>query len=592
MKVQEIKGPRSDDAVFQILLNRGIKDPENFFELDEDVVQSPYDLEYIEEAADKIIEHIHNGSKIGLLIDADVDGYTSAALLVNYIYEQEMNGDFSQYNYDIHFIHHEKKEHGLNVKIMRYLRDELKPNLLIIPDASGSAEQYEALNGIGIDIVVLDHHQTAERGDGIHTIVVNNQQSLDYKNKALSGVGIVWQLCRVFDDKLEYVCADQFLDLVAVGLVSDVMDLRSPETRYLVMRGIQDSAEDSYFLQFLKFKNEYSLKGKFNPNRIAWVIGPIFNAVTRIGTEEDREMTFKALLTKYAHEEVKDGTRGHTGTCELVAEAYRLASNTRSRQQRRQNKLSELIDTVIEEEMLFNDKVIVVAIDDFNEEQRSLSGLIANKLQDQYSRPVVLLFQNEDGSYSGSLRAPDNIPAFENFRSQCKESGLVIFAAGHEQAAGIGIEADNILSFIDYFNEKYADIDVQPQYKVDFILDANDESTKEVILQIGAMEDLWGPGLPEPIVAVKNVQFKPGTISLYTRWSPASLQIKDRGIEYFKKPSSQEEFRALKLEGENGAARYYTGTVVGTCKINDWGGNVTPQITVTDYELDNISYDF
>lgn len=92
---------------------------------------------------------------------------------------------------------HVGKTHGLSdTKVMRQIRDEVKPNLLIVPDASGTPEQYQALVDLGLDILVIDHHDTNDRGDNNRVIVVNNQQSENYKNKALSGVGVVWQVCR------------------------------------------------------------------------------------------------------------------------------------------------------------------------------------------------------------------------------------------------------------------------------------------------------------------------------------------------------------------------------------------------------------
>ena len=92
----------------------------------------------------------------------------------------------------------------------------------------------------------------SERGDGEKVIVVNNQQSSRYKNKDLSGVGVVYQLCRVFDDMLTFVCADNYLDIVALGLVSDVMDLRSAETRFLVFEGLKPENLRSYYLEYAK----------------------------------------------------------------------------------------------------------------------------------------------------------------------------------------------------------------------------------------------------------------------------------------------------------------------------------------------------
>ena len=69
-------------------------------------------------------------------------------------------------------------------------------------------------------------------------IVINNQLS-DYPNKELSGVGIVWQFCRFIDEILNINNANEFLDLVALGLCADMMSLRAFETRYLITKGFK-----------------------------------------------------------------------------------------------------------------------------------------------------------------------------------------------------------------------------------------------------------------------------------------------------------------------------------------------------------------
>lgn len=195
----------------------------------------------MEIAAKRIIKALKEDEKVALLVDCDADGFTSAALLSNYLRQQMAPyGSFPASKMELVPLFHVGKTHGLSdTKVMRQIRDEVKPNLLIVPDASGTPEQYQALVDLGLDILVIDHHDTNDRGDNTRVIVVNNQQSENYKNKALSGVGVVWQVCRQLDKMLDFCCADQFLDLVAIGLVGDMMDMRSDETRFLVQEGLK-----------------------------------------------------------------------------------------------------------------------------------------------------------------------------------------------------------------------------------------------------------------------------------------------------------------------------------------------------------------
>ena len=102
---------------------------------------------------------------------------------------------------------------------------EKKPQLVCCPDsASNDYIQHQILKEHGINTLVLDHHLA----DSISkdAIIINNQLS-DYPNKELSGVGVVWQFCRYIDNILNVNYADEFLDLVALGLTGDMMSLHS-----------------------------------------------------------------------------------------------------------------------------------------------------------------------------------------------------------------------------------------------------------------------------------------------------------------------------------------------------------------------------
>ena len=595
MEIKLIK-ERDENLSFieQILQNRGIDRTANdFFNLDWSCVNDPHNLDYMSEATKLYKKHIQNNSKIAVLVDVDMDGFSSAALLFNYTADQKKYGDWKESTAELVPVFHKNKTHGLGDKeMMRRLRDEIKPNLLVIPDASGTAEQYKALTDLGIDILVLDHHDMPERGDGEKVIVVNNQQSKNYTNKDLSGVGIVWQFCRALDEELSFINADEYLDLVAIGNVGDVMDLRSDETRFLCYEGLNSENLHSNFLNYLKFTS-YSLQNKdYCPIVVSFNVAPLFNAVCRIGDMEEKEMLFKCLLNDSSNERVISGKRGHENEeVPLVEEGCRLASNARGRQNTRKDKLVGMINEVISKEQLFRNPVIVLGFDDFKDEYRDLTGLVAAGLSDYYDRPVIITFKNEDGSYSGSLRAPDKIPAYANFNDQCQASGLCTFVAGHQQAAGIGIKPDCIEQLNDYFKERYAQIDTSLCEKVDFVFDANDPELADLITELAKYNNIWGQNLEAPKIAITNVKMSPTTMTLCGA-KKNTLKVSLPDIELINFNSSQAEYDSLKLPYE-GVEQYYTATVIGhDPTLNEFRGNITPQLQFSTYELGEIKYDF
>ena len=579
----------------QILRNRGVeKNAEEFFSVGWECVNNPHNLDNIDIAADKLIEHINKNSKIAVLVDVDVDGFTSAALLINYInMQKELGDEWKDYSGEIVPVFHKSKTHGLDDReMMTRIRDEIKPDLFVIPDASGTDYQYQALTDLGIDLLVLDHHDTRYYGDNEKVIVVNNQHSKKYTNKNLSGVGVVWQFCRVLDEKLTLVCADQFLDLVAVGNIGDVMDMRSDETRFLCRLGLMRENIRSQFLNYVQF-TDYTLRDKeMNTETVGFSIAPKFNAVCRIGDDTEKGFLFDSLLDSKALMKVPNGKRGHTGEeVALVEEACRLADNTRTRQNNRRDKLMELIDNVISDEGLQGNQVIILAFDDFKEEYRALGGLVCNQLIEIYDRPVIITFRNEDGYYSGSFRCPDRVPAYNNFKDQLEESGLCRYVAGHQYAAGVGINPENVDKLVDYFNEKYEGLDTDIYQKVDFIIDADDPELPDLICELAQYSSAWGQNLEKPVIAIRGVKLAKSNMLLCGA-KKTTLKVSCLNFSLINFKSGQTEYDSLKLP-YNGVEQYYSATVIGyDPAINTYMGSSTPQLQFRDYILDSVKYDF
>lgn len=612
MKITELTNnlpPRKEngdyyDYVQTVLANRGVDNVEDFFNLSWESVNSPYNLENIQLAADKVLHHLRHSERIAIEIDADCDGITSSSILRNYFQAcvdnnfVGENGSWSGNYPEIVYLQHEDKSHGLaDTTIMRALRDTVKPQLLIIPDASGTNEQYKALTDLGIDIVVLDHHDTEEKGDNDKVIVVNCQHSPKYTNKAMSGAGIVWQFCRVLDDILGLDLADMNLDLVAVGLVADVMDMRDPETRFLIMQGLSEEQVMNPLLNYCLFANEYFLQGSLNPKKVGFNIAPLFNAIVRIGSMDEKDILFDSLAYGADTTMVPSGNRNQKGQeVPLVAEAYRQINNAKARQTRKQNKMMELIDNYIHEQDMLEDKVIIVALDqgDYEPEYRGLAGLVCNKLQELYQRPVSILFENEDGSYSGSFRAPSGFEVFENFKDQCAESGFFNYAAGHQQAGGLSIDGDVIMDAVEYFNNKYAETIVEPSYYVDFIFDASDVEAADVILELAEYSGIWGTGIKEPLIAIKNVPItRTNTQIVGAAKGKPTLKIgMKNGVVAIKFKSSQEELDSLLMPHDEKVESYRNITIIGKPERNEFRGEVTPQILVEDYSIDGVAFDF
>lgn len=421
--------PVNDDLtpVELVFANRGMTPQEMFHYLrtSEDDIISPTLIDNIQWGAKMLIQHLFAGDKIFIQVDSDVDGYTSAALLINYINLIAPGHAQQKITYRIH----EGKQHGI---ILDTIPKDVK--LVIIPDAgSNSYEQHKALKDNGIDVLVIDHHEADKVSDD--ACIINNQ-TCDYPTKSLSGVGMVYKFCSYIDTLLNKDYANNFLDLVAVGMVSDMMDLRDFETKELIDLGVH-YIKNPFLLRFVD-EQSYSLKGEVTPFGISFHIAPYINATIRMGSLDEKILLFESMLEFKAYEQISSTKRGFKGTYETrVEQACRNCKNIKNRQTKARDLSLELIEQIIQDEGLLNHPIIIVQLDSPVEE--NLTGLIANQIMGKYMRPVLLLnrYIEVDEStgevlkiaWRGSGRNA-TYSKLENLREFLSNSGLVEYAQG------------------------------------------------------------------------------------------------------------------------------------------------------------------
>lgn len=387
---------------------------------------------------------IRDFTKVLVIIDSDADGFTSAALLINYLYDIFPAWTREQ----VHYIMHEGKQHGLNDVIDDIMYSHYR--LVIIPDAgSNDAEECTKLKEKGTWTIVLDHHLCDI--DNPDAIVINNQMC-DYPNKELSGVGVVWQFCRYLDKLLNVSYADNYLDLVALGLTADMMSMTSLETKHLVNKGFHNVKNP--FFTYLSQKNAYSMKSKINHTSVAFYIAPYLNAICRSGTQEEKLIVFKSMLKHEAFKMLPSTKRGHAlGEMEqLVEQAMRVVTNVKARQTKIQDSSIEMLESMIEEKNLLDHKVLLFLLEP-GQVEKNIAGLIANKFQAKYQRPTCILtktIEEEDLNlvhseffnsfftisdpikviYQGSARGCDAV-GIREFKTLCADTGVCEYCTGH-----------------------------------------------------------------------------------------------------------------------------------------------------------------
>ena len=566
--------------VEQVLVNRGIPYDQinHYLNTTDNDILDPRLIPHLDEGAKMLIKHISQNDKVLIQIDSDCDGYTSAALLMNYLYCLFPSFVNNNISYRVHM----GKQHGI---IPDTIPEDVK--LVIAPDSSSNDyEAHEYLNLSGVDVLVIDHHEADHISE--YACIINNQLC-DYPTKSLSGVAMVWKFCCYIDMLLKTDHAQKFLDLVALGLVADMMDVRDFETRRLIDKGLQQ-IRNPYFRGAID-KDQFHFTNEITPIGVAFYIAPLINATTRVGTQEEKLMLFESMLDFRGYELVPSTKRGCKGQAETrVEQACRNCTNIKSRQTKIRDNSLEKIEQIIVNQKLLSNKILIVQLDDLITD-RNLTGLIANQLMSEYQRPVLILnkIENEDGTitWEGSGRGYDK-SRLKDFRGFLENNKYVMYAEGHANAFGIGIRDEDISAFITSTNSALDGFDFTPIYNVDFIY-KSDELTPDEVIDIAGMKSLWGQGVEEAEIAVEGIKVHKDNIRILSPDKNPTLKIMlPNGINFMKFRSSEEEYN--KLYSELG---YVTINIVGECERNIWNNKISPQVMIKDYEIvDRANYYF
>lgn len=540
-------------------------------------------LDNIMAGAECLEKHIKNKSRIYLIVDSDIDGFTSSAILYNYLME-----NFEDINIEYHIP--DGKEHGLDT-IMPLLEHEQKYDLIILPDSSSNDyECHKKLNEMGYEILILDHHEAEKYSE--NAIVINNQLSKNYPNKSLSGVGVVYKFLQLLDERNGFNSADSFLDMVAVGECGDMMDLNTLENRFISDYGFSHLKNEG-LRQLIKLQG-YSIFGvkleeitdsfldnaSITPINAAFYIAPLVNALIRVGSSKEKELLFQSFIK--GKDIIPSTKRGHKGETETIAEqSARNCYNARNRQNKEKEKALELLDIQISNDCLDDNKILILNADDIDV-SNTLTGLCAMGVAAKYKKPVLLGRTTPDGLYLKGSGRGRNGSELKDFRQFLLDSNLIDFAEGHSQAFGHSIKISNISKLYDYANKELANINFNEGfYEADFIVNGNCSYLNEMIFDLWKGRNIYGQNCPEPIIITQNLTIRPDNIKIIGAYKD-TVKITFNNTTFMK-------FKAKELiEQLQNYPGGFIATIVGRPSVNSWNGIETPQILIEDIEINKI----
>ena len=565
----------TSDVIAEVLKNRGVEDYEKYLQLDESVVIPYENLDNINEAVELFIQHFNQKNKIEILVDSDPDGFCSAAMMYSYIKKLDTE-------YPVNYILHTRaKSHGLDDDVT--ISDDTR--LLIIPDAgTNDTEACKDLKDKGIDILILDHHESEEENP--YAVIVNNQMSKNYSNKDFCGAGIVYKFLQALDTETWNEFADDYLDLCALANISDVMDMRSFETRYLTNIGLLNIT-NKCLSAFIKAQ-DYSMNGKVNIHNIQWYITPVLNSCIRVGSQEEKELLFKAFIEQDEFFEYKKRATKNK-PAETIQEsiydrAARLCKNAKSRQDKMKEKGVQAISDIVSK-LPSNDKIIMVDVTEILDS--GLTGVVAIKIAEQFNKPCILLKKHYDSKskkivYGGSARNIDHSP-IDSFKDIVNKTG-VINGKGHANAFGIvDLSLENKEKAISVINDILKDIEYDSTYRVDFILDI-DQVSVPLIIKLSEFEDIICQGIDEPMLAIENISLTRDCFEIFGK-NEDTISFMFNDIKYiqFKCKEGNQLYDFLQNAWDENDS--VTFNIVGKPTINEYNGVRTPQVIIKDVNV-------
>ena len=343
-------------------------------------------------------------------------------------------------------------------------------------------DEVDYANSIGLDIVITDHHLPKKDIPKALAVVDPLQSDDTSPFKNLAGVGVAFKLVCALEGCSCEEMLDFYADFVCVGTVADLMLLEG-ENRTIAKAGLEilNTAPRCGFESLLKISG--ILGKEVTSENIAYTIAPRINAAGRMS---DATSALELLLSE--DEEDADSL------------AAFLDSENKKRQET-QNKIAEdITNEILSSADIMKDRVTVVWGDDYHP---GVIGIVASRLVERYARPAIV-FTKDGEEYKGSGRS---VPSFSLHNALENTKEFLIRYGGHELAAGLAVEKENLENFRRAINE-FALKDEKMSHTLpldaDCLVSLAEISTRSVS-QVDFLAP-FGNGNPSPLFMAKGLQ--------------------------------------------------------------------------------------
>ncbi|MEN8904949.1 MAG: single-stranded-DNA-specific exonuclease RecJ [Clostridiales bacterium] len=443
-----VEAAYNNPIIAKIFYNRGYKSPDKIREmLSENLYSSsdPKEFKDMKKTVERIVNAISKNEKIAIYGDYDVDGVTSTVLLMSCL---NRFTDNVIYHVPDRFL----EGYGMNINVINKFKEKSVDLIITCDCGISNIEEIQIAKELEMDVIVTDHHTLPDVLPNADFILNPKLLRKNHRARDITGCAMAYFLCcelyEYYNLKSE---TDEFLDLVAISTIADVVPLRD-ENRYLLKKGMKHFLNTKRIgLRALIDVVEKNSKIETEED-IAFQIAPRINAAGRM---DSARLPVDMLLSPIYENSINI--------------AKKIDELNKARKEIQQKIIDEAINLV--EERKKNNEVLVLYSDYWH---HGIIGIAAGKISETYNKPAILLSLKEDGkTIVGSARSIEEINIY-NMINKC--SKYLLKFGGHSQAAGLSLDKNNLKEFekkieivarrdFNISEEKNIDVDLEMNFK-------------------------------------------------------------------------------------------------------------------------------
>jgi len=472
----------------RVYANRGITSAEEL-NLGLSGLLPPSALKGAADAAGLLADAIEGEARVVVVGDFDADGATSSALAVSVLRQMGLR--------DISYLVPNRFEfgYGLSPEIVS-LAAEREPDLIVTVDNGISSHAGVATaQGLGISVLITDHHLPGDDLPPADVIVNPNQPGCHFPSKCLAGVGVMFYVLTALRAELRHrgwfemtgiepPNLGDVLDLVALGTIADVVPL-DRNNRILVAAGlarIRAGRARPGIEALLEVAGRDP--SKITSTDLGFLVGPRLNAAGRL---EDMSIGIECLLADNSF-----------AARPLAQQLHELNLARRDIEAGMQAEALAQLDHVqlSESELPFGLSVYDASF------HQGVVGIVASRIRERYHRPTIVFADAGEGELKGSGRSIEGVHIRDILdRVAATRPGLIAKFGGHAMAAGLSLERENYNAFVSAFNDAVAEAlhhkPPEPLIETDGELELGDMqiSVADGLLTAGP----WGQQFPAPV---------------------------------------------------------------------------------------------